>query len=136
MLEVEMKRAIFGVILVSIFMVSCATAYDNRNHNETSIDDAVKIARNAIENLGYDNDKMKMGIFINHIPWFFNYPNTKSYESGYTKKLKEKLNGKTYWAIYFLPKGHTWEDGDVCVFIDMSTDGILTVYEGSKLVAR
>jgi len=126
-------RYILTLVFISVVFFSCATAGSGRDHNKLTIDDAVALADKAVSDLGYDRGSMKMGIFIDHIPWFMRYPYTKSHVSDYTTKLKDVLSNKKYWAIYFLPAGHNWEDGDICVFVDKLSGKVITIYEGNKL---
>lgn len=90
-------------------------------------EEAIKIANNEIEKLGYDVKNMEMEISKYNTPWNKYLP--KNSDSEYIIERKNKLINKEYWAIYYKPKGLIL-GGDICVFVDSTNGEIITTIRG------
>jgi len=92
---------------------------------------AVEIANKEIEKLKYNVKDMEIKISRHSDPWNDYLPKEDNTE--YFTTRKNKLSGKTYWAVYYSkaqkPGTRTF-GGDICIFIDAKTGDVLTFCRG------
>ena len=121
----------------ALFLIFVMLAYCAKPHESSKtmgIDDSIAIKEKAIKlshdtatALGYKLVDMNSKVSFYDKPWneFF----TKEDNSEYCSDRKKILEGKSYWAVYFYPK-QNGKGGDICIFIDVASGQVLTMYRG------
>lgn len=86
-------------------------------------DKAIEIAKDRAQTLGYRVEHMLIDIDENNSTW-----NSYIYNNQFWKdslEMKNKFDGRDYWAIYFSPNRLDVLDGDLWIFVDKKTYEII-----------
>ncbi len=132
-----------AAVIIAMTMSSCTTHKESKErpaHARVPRKEAVDIARAEAARIWYDTGRKKMEIFRNKMPWYAHHPDLKEYfdTSDYYRGIKNKLDNRDYWAVYFSPvitgPGQPVHGSDFCVFVDSATGEVITIFVGA--VAR
>lgn len=91
-----------------------------------SLKEAISIAEKKAESLNYDIKKMKLMADENNNIWN-NYSSSGFLEAN--PPIKDVLNGKDFWTIYFAPTEAVL-GGDLFIFVDKKNGKVILALPG------
>ncbi len=120
-------KSIYCLLAILLVIISCTTSETSGDVMNIGKTEAVEIANQEVERLGYNIKSMNVEVVKNLMP--STWSNSSDVESRYFKEEKNKLNGKEFWMIYYSPKVLKL-GGDVRLFVDINNGDILVRVRG------
>lgn len=131
---IKMKETSFTVIcmfiimsIVALLLTACALREREVTRMDIAKEKVLQISNREAEKLGYNLSELTVNIDDKNSLW------EEYIKSGpileYDQALKNTLENKEYWAIYYRPK-RLQKGGDLFVFIDKHTGEVLTSAKG------
>jgi hypothetical protein len=123
--------AVTASLSMSFGFIGCKSSNSGNEHPTVHKDDAILVANRVAISAGYQIDRMKTTADESNSEWnqllclLPNDPSDKALE-----RIKKRLSGREYWAIYYEPVETNRFGGDLFVFVDKRTGKVIGYLKG------